>query len=76
MRLVRRLVPRVLLTLSLALGAGGLAVATTACSNSDANRGDTQPRNSTEDAPDGDAPGGQPGGSDPEGEGTGSGRGD
>jgi len=56
------------MTLALALGG--------ACSNSDANSGDTEPRNSGGDGARTDAPGGQPGGSDPVGEGTGTGRGD
>jgi hypothetical protein len=43
--------------------------------NSDADSGDTRPQNNT-DNPSGDQPGGIPGGSDPEGEGTGTGRGD
>lgn len=67
-RSARRRAPRVFgALLALGLFAG-------AC-NSDADIGDTRPQNNT-DNPSGDQPGGIPGGSDPEGEGTGTGRSD
>lgn len=51
-----------------------LGVLAGAC-NSDADSGDTRPQNNTEN-PSSDDKGGVPGGSNPEGEGTGTGRGD